>query len=255
MTKLQVLKIGGKVIDDKERLDELLTAFAKLQGSKVLIHGGGSKASQMEQQLGLTPKMVEGRRITDEHSIEVVTMVYAGLINKKIVAGLQKNGCNALGLSGADANVIQSAKRQVATIDYGFVGDVKMVNASFIESLLSQGITPVFSAISHDGSGQLLNTNADTIASDIAIAMVQAFDVSLLLAFEKNGVLDANNQVISHLNETSFQTLKQAGVIIDGMIPKLTNAFNALKKGVTEVMLTSAEYLVNKKLPFTKIVL
>ena len=255
MKKLEVVKIGGKVIDNEAQLVSVLEAFSKMNGPKILIHGGGSKASEMEKTLGLKPNMVEGRRITDENSIEVVTMVYAGLINKKIVAGLQGFGCNAIGLSGADGNVIQSEKRAISLIDYGFVGDVKQVNTGFINALLEVGLTPIFSAITHDGKGQLLNTNADTMASEIAQAMVKTYNVNLTLAFEKNGVLDANNRVIEKINEPEFIKLKEEKVIVDGMIPKLTNAFNALKNGVSEVRLTSAECLFNNNSSYTKVVI
>lgn len=255
MKKLEVAKIGGKVIDDKAQLDSVLEAFSKMEGPKILIHGGGSKASEMEKTIGLIPNMVEGRRITDERSIEVVTMVYAGLINKKIVAGLQGFGCNAMGLSGADGNAILSQKRPVNKIDYGFVGDVDFVNGEFIESLLSSGLTPVFSAITHDGKGQLLNTNADTMASAIAQEMSKIYTVQLTLAFEKNGVLDANGKVISQINETSFSQLKQEKIIVDGMIPKLTNAFDAIKNGVANVRLSSAENLIHSNSICTKVVL
>ncbi len=255
MKKLEILKIGGKVIDDKEKLTSVLAAFAAINTPKILIHGGGSKASKMEQKLGLIPNMVEGRRITDEYSIEVVIMVYAGLINKNIVAGLQGVGCNALGLSGADGNVILSEKRPVNKIDYGFVGDVTSVNSVFISSLIETRITPVFSAITHDGNGQLLNTNADTMASEIAVAMSGIYEVHLTLAFEKNGVLDAKGEVLAQINEASFNQLKKEGTVSDGMIPKLSNAFDALKNGVQEVKLTSAENLAGRNLPHTKIVI
>ncbi len=255
MKKLQILKIGGKVIDDEQQLSSVLKAFASFVGSKILVHGGGSKATKMEKKLGLKPNMVEGRRITDANALEVVTMVYAGLINKSIVAGLQGFGCNALGLSGADGNVIQCEKRPVNPIDYGFVGDVKTVNSAFITSLIEAGLTPVFSAITHDGKGQLLNTNADTMASEIAVAMSNQYEVELTLAFEKNGVLDSNGDVIEKITEVKFYELQREKVIIDGMIPKLSNAFYALNKGVKEVKLTAAEYLVNKKSSYTKVVI
>ncbi len=253
MQKLEIIKIGGKVIDDEAQLVSVLNAFAQIKGFKILVHGGGSKASEMEQKMGLTPNMVEGRRITDKNAIDVVIMVYAGLINKKIVAGLQGFGCNAIGLSGADGNAILSEKRAIKSIDYGFVGDVKQVNIEFINSLLETGLTPVFSAITHDGNGQLLNTNADTMASEIAQAMSKIYDVQLTMAFEKNGVLDAKGNVIKQIDEASFNQLKTEGIVIDGMIPKLTNAFDAIKNGVDKVRLTSAEYLMNKKLPYTNV--
>lgn len=245
MKQLEILKIGGQVIDDETQLTSVLEAFSKMGGPKILIHGGGSKASEMEQALGLTPNMVEGRRITDEQSIKIVTMVYAGLINKKIVAGLQGFGCNAIGLSGADGNVIKSVKRPVKSIDYGLVGDVDFVNSKFIESLLLAGLIPVFSAITHDGYGQLLNTNADTMASEIAQAMSTFYDVQLTLVFEKNGVLNANGELIEQIDEASFYQLKSEGTVHDGMIPKLTNAFDAIKNGVANVILSSAENLTN----------
>ena len=255
MKKLKVVKIGGKVIDNQEQLAAVLSAFAKMDGPKVLIHGGGSKASAMEKTLGQSPKMIEGRRITDAQSLEVVVMVYAGLINKNIVAGLQANKCNAIGLSGADGNAIQCKKRPINPIDYGFVGDVKSVDDTFISNLLEAGLTPVFSAITHDGNGQLLNTNADTMAAEIAASMSTQYEVELTLAFEKEGVLDAKGNVIEKITEVNFTQLKEEKVIIDGMIPKLSNAFDALKNGVQKVQLTSAEFLVNKELPFTKIIL
>ncbi len=255
MKTLEVLKIGGKVIDNKVQLASVLAAFAKINSPKILIHGGGSKASKMELSLGLKPTMVEGRRITDANSIEVVIMVYAGLINKKIVAGLQGLNCNAIGLSGADGNAILSEKRPVNPIDYGFVGDVKKVNIRFISSLIELGLTPVFSAITHDGNGQLLNTNADTMAAEIAQAMAANFKVNLTVAFEKNGVLNAEGKVLKQIDEACFNKLKRKGVVVDGMIPKLTNAFNALKNGVQEVKLTSAEYLINQELPYTQVML
>lgn len=255
MKTLEIVKIGGKVIDDEVQLETVLKSFAAMKGPKILIHGGGSKASKMEKELGLIPNMVEGRRVTDAKSIEVVTMVYAGLINKKIVAKLQGFGCNSIGLSGPDGNAILSQKRPVKTIDYGFVGDVKQVNSDFINFLLQPGLTPVFSAITHDGHGQLLNTNADTMASQISQAMANDYEVSLSLAFEKNGVLDAEGNVIKQIDEGTFNELKKEGTVIDGMIPKLTNAFDAIKNGVAKVKLTSADYIMNRKLPFTEVIL
>ena len=255
MKKLEVVKIGGKVIDDKYQLTSFLEVFSKIGGPKILIHGGGSKASAMEKALGLTPNMVEGRRITDEESIEVVTMVYAGLINKKVVAELQGFGCNAIGLSGVDGNAILSQKRSIGEIDYGFVGDITQVNTSIIIALMEAGLVPIFSAISHDGNGQLLNTNADTIASKIAQAMSKNYEVHLNLTFEKNGVLDKKGDVIEQIDEASFSLLKKDGVVIDGMIPKLFNAFDAIKNGVSGVKLTSAENLMNSNSTCTNVVL
>lgn len=255
MKKLTVLKIGGKVIDDVNHLNKVLKAFAGIPQPKILVHGGGSLASKMAKQLGLKPKMIEGRRITDHESLEVVTMVYAGLINKKIVATLQAAGCNALGLSGADANVIQAEKRHPEPIDYGFVGDITEINTSQLINFLANGLTPVLSAINHDGIGQLLNTNADTMAARIAVALSQDYEVELILAFEKPGVLDHENMLIHKIDFATFEKLKSEGVIIDGMIPKLTNAYYALQLGVKEVKLTSADYITDPEgIPFTRIV-
>ncbi|MCB0494535.1 MAG: acetylglutamate kinase [Cyclobacteriaceae bacterium] len=255
MKKLEVIKIGGKVIDQPEQLGKVLNAFSKIRGPKILIHGGGSKASEMERTLGLTPKMVDGRRVTSSEALEVVTMVYAGLINKTIVAQLQSFGCNALGLSGPDGNSILASKRPVNPIDFGFVGDVKQVNATFVETLLQSGITPVFSAITHDGKGQLLNTNADTMASVIASAFALIYEVHLTLAFEKEGVLDDSGNVIDKIDKNYFHTLVKNGTIKEGMIPKLTNAFNALTNGVKKVKLTSSENISNTNQVFTNVTL
>jgi acetylglutamate kinase len=252
--KLEVIKIGGRVIDN-DQLATVLSAFAKMEGPKILIHGGGSKASEMEKTLGLVPNMVEGRRVTDAESLEVVTMVYAGLINKKVVAGLQANGCNSIGLSGADGNVIYSQKRPINSIDYGFVGDVKSIDTKLIATLIEAGLTPVFSAITHDGSGQLLNTNADTMAAEIAVALSTLFEVELTLVFKKNGVLDAEGNVIKKITEVQFSQLKEQNVIVDGMIPKLSNAFYALKNGVKEARLASVDYLVERDSSYTKVVI
>jgi acetylglutamate kinase len=252
--KLEVIKIGGRVIDN-DQLATVLSAFAKMEGPKILIHGGGSKASEMEKTLGLVPNMVEGRRVTDAESLEVVAMVYAGLINKKVVAGLQANGCNSIGLSGADGNVIYSQKRPINSIDYGFVGDVKSIDTKLIATLIEAGLTPVFSAITHDGSGQLLNTNADTMAAEIAVALSTLFEVELTLVFEKNGVLDAEGNVIKKITEVQFSQLKEQNVIVDGMIPKLSNAFYALKNGVKEARLASVDYLVERDSSYTKVVI
>lgn len=255
MEHLEVIKIGGKVIDQPGQLEKVLQAFAHIQGPKILIHGGGSKASEMERTLGLKPTMVDGRRITSSDALEVVTMVYAGLINKTIVAKLQSFGCNAIGLSGPDGNSILSSKRPAKPIDFGFVGDVEKVNTSFIDIQLKSGLSPVFSAITHDGNGQLLNTNADTMASVIAGAFSGLYNVRLTLAFEKEGVLDASGNVLTTIDESSFQELAKNGTIKEGMIPKLTNAFDALKSGVKEVKLTSSDYLSNTTHLYTNVIL
>lgn len=254
MDKLTIVKIGGKVVDDPLELDEVLRAFARISGGKILVHGGGSQASRMEEAMGLVPKMVEGRRVTSKESLDIVTMVYAGLISKNIVADLQQHGTNSIGLSGADGNLILTRKRAVGAIDYGFVGDIESVNSEMLNNLLNLGLTPVISAITHDGKGQLLNTNADTTAAEIAKAMARTNEVELILAFEKPGVLDATGKIIPEIDQELFQTLMNKKVIVEGMIPKLTNAFAAIENGVKSVKLASSRYLVNTGLDFTKIV-
>jgi len=238
--KLNVVKIGGNVIDNSEALNAFLDEFAKMEAPKILIHGGGVLASNLSKKLGIEPKMIDGRRVTDEQTIDIVTMVYAGLINKKIVAALQAKGCNALGLSGADGNVIKAVKRPPVPIDYGFVGDIytENINAPLIATLLNAGICPVFSAINHDGSGNLLNTNADTMASSISVAMSNKYEVALHFNFEKKGVLsnpDDDDSVIDYINSEKYAELISSGIISGGMIPKLENAFKALKNGVKSV--------------------
>lgn len=245
-SKLRVLKIGGKVLENPLQLSALLAQFASWQEEKILIHGGGNKANELLEKLGIAPKMHEGRRITDEAALEVATMVYAGWTNKTVVSLLQSFNCNALGLSGADLNTIQAHKRQVKDIDYGFAGDIDQVNIQSIQALLRISATPVFCAITHDKKGQLLNTNADTIAATLAIALAQVYAVELILCFEKPGVLlnaENNGSVIPHLNMESYQQLKTQGVIFAGMIPKLDNAFKALAKGVDRIVIGGAERL------------
>lgn len=245
--EINVIKIGGNVIDHPEKSDEFLKMFAKFPGHKVLIHGGGILASRMGKSLGIEPNMINGRRITDKATLDVVTMTYAGLINKNIVARLQANGENALGLSGADGNSILSVKRPVKDIDYGYVGDVKKVNSELLESLLKIGVTPVFCAVTHDKSGQLLNTNADTIASEVATALAKNHVVNLYFCFDRAGVLmDEKNDasLIPLINEDIYSELMREKVIHSGMIPKLDNAFNALKSGVNHIWLGLPENLL-----------
>lgn len=240
--KLHILKIGGKLIEDPGRLNNVLANFSQLEGHKILVHGGGKRANQLCQQLSIEPKMIEGRRITDEPTLEIVTMVYAGLINKNIVSQLQALGCNAIGLSGADGNAILAHKRLVKTIDYGFAGDIDQVNEQTISGLVSIGLTPVFCAITHDGKGQLLNTNADTIAATIATALATKYEVHLKYCFEKNGVLrdpQDETSVITRLDPHRYQAYQNSGIINEGMIPKLDNAFGALSNGVSEVIIGS----------------
>jgi acetylglutamate kinase len=246
MDKLFVIKIGGNIIDDEAKLSAFLSSFATVREKKILVHGGGKLATRLAAQTGVRQQMIEGRRITDAETLKIVTMVYAGLINKTIVAGLQGAGCNAVGLSGADGNAILAHKRVVKEIDYGFAGDVDVVNGAFLRTLLEQQIAPVLAPITHNGNGQLLNTNADTIAQETARAMSQWYDVSLIYSFEKPGVLlDANDDssVISQITPASYGELKEKGLVFAGMIPKLDNAFAALQSGVRQVIIGKAEAL------------
>ena len=243
MQQLTIVKVGGKIVEDKELLASFLKDFVLIAGDKILIHGGGNSATAMAEKLGLRTKMVEGRRITDAEMLNVVTMVYAGLVNKNIVAQLQKLRIDAIGLTGADMNLILSEKRPVKTIDYGFVGDVKEVNASALLDLLKQNYLPVIAPLTHDGMGNLLNTNADTIAGEIAKALAFDCNVRLIYCFEKRGVLmnEADEEsVISSLDFELFQQYKNEGIIQGGMIPKLDNAFQAIASGVKEVIITQA---------------
>ncbi len=246
MEKLYVIKIGGNIIDNEEKLSSFLQSFAAIQSSKILVHGGGKLATKLAQQLGIEQQMIEGRRITDAETLKIVTMVYAGFINKNIVAQLQAQSCAVVGLCGADGNVIQSHKRVRSSIDYGFAGDVDAVNTDFLKNLLSQNISVVMAPITHDKKGQLLNTNADTIAQEIAQAMSHQYEVHLIYSFEKNGVLlNAENDAstIPSITHSYYQTLKENGTIFAGMIPKLDNAFAALQKGVSRVIIGKAENL------------
>jgi acetylglutamate kinase len=247
MEKLTLIKVGGKIVEEASTLKSLLEQFSKISGNKVLVHGGGRSATQVATQLGIETKMVEGRRITDEAMLKVVTMVYAGLVNKNIVAQLQANGINSLGLTGADINYMRSDKRKPNPIDYGFVGDVREVNTDILADLIARGIVPVLSPITHDGKGNLLNTNADTIAQEAAVALAKRFDVSLIYCFEKDGVLKDENDdssVIPLITKTDFEAYKADGTISGGMIPKLDNAFTAISKGVKEVVITSANHIL-----------
>lgn len=243
-----IIKVGGKIVEDPERLKQLLNDFAAFPGKKILVHGGGRSATKIASQLGIESKMVNGRRITDEAMLQVVTMVYGGLVNKTIVAGLQAKGINALGLTGADLDVIRSDKRPVKDIDYGYVGDVKQLNAMTLGHLLMQDIVPVLAPLTHDGQGQMLNTNADTIAGETAKALASLFNVTLIYCFEKKGVLlDENDDesVIPHLTEPLFREYTEKGIIQGGMIPKLENSFSAIHAGVKKVVITSASTFKN----------
>jgi acetylglutamate kinase len=234
--KVQVVKVGGQVAEDPVQLQALLKGFAAMEGPKVLVHGGGREATALAGKLGIPVQMVEGRRITDAATLEVVTMVYAGLVNKRLVSQLQALGVNAIGLCGADGALVRSHKRPpVNGIDYGFVGDVDGVNADLLASLLSSGFVPVVSPLTYDGKGSLLNTNADTIASTVATALAGQFDVTLTFCFDLDGVLDASGTVIPQIDAASFETLKTTGALTGGILPKITNALAAVKAGVGAV--------------------
>ncbi len=239
MKKLVIVKIGGKVIDDDLSLAQFLRDFASIEGDKILVHGGGKIASDIGEKLGIKPNMVEGRRITDGPTLELVTMVYGGLVNKRIVSGLQALDEDAIGLTGADGNILTAVKRPVGAIDYGFAGDISIgsVNVKRLSQLMANGMTPVLCALTHDGKGNLLNTNADTIAGIIASALANQYETRLIYCFEQKGVLsDFENQVvIEQLSKSTYDSLKSDGTINQGMIPKMDNAFNALDEGVKEV--------------------
>jgi acetylglutamate kinase len=242
--KLALIKVGGKIVEEPASLQRLLSDFAAIEGPKVLVHGGGRSATKLAATMGIETQMVNGRRITDAEMLKVVTMVYGGLVNKNIVAGLQARGINAVGLTGADMNVILSDKRPVKDIDYGFVGDVKQVDGERLTSLLNAGIVPVMAPLTHDGKGHILNTNADTIAGETAKALAPFFDVTLMFCFEKKGVLRDeadDDSVIANINRQQFAELVEQGVIQGGMIPKLENAFQAIDAGVKEVIITAAD--------------
>ncbi|MBO2009332.1 acetylglutamate kinase [Hymenobacter negativus] len=246
--ELHVFKIGGGIIDNEPDLQEFIRLFAEISGPKILVHGGGKGASEMMKHLGIAPQMVNGRRITDAATLELVTMFYAGKTNKHIVVALQSYGVNALGVSGADGNVIQAVKRPVREIDYGFVGDLSeaSVNTDLIHQFLTLGLTPVFCPINHDGHGQLLNTNADTIAASVAKALSKQYAVALHFCFEKRGVLtDVNDDasIIASITLADYASLKESGIIADGMLPKLENAFDALQFGVEKVIIEHALHI------------
>ena len=246
MEKLTLIKVGGKIVEEPDTLQALLRDFASIEGRKVLVHGGGRSATKLAEQLGIPSRMVNGRRITDADTLRVVTMVYGGLVNKNIVAGLQALGVDALGMTGADLNILRSDKRPVKDVDYGYVGDVKEVRGGMLARLIADGVVPVLAPLTHDGHGQLLNTNADTIAGEAAKALAPYFDVTLVYCFEKKGVLcDENDDesVIPQIDKSSFERLVSDGIVQGGMIPKLENAFSAISAGVKEVVITRADTL------------
>ncbi len=257
---INIIKVGGGVVEDKASLASLLDQFAAMEGRKVLVHGGGRLATSMAASLGIESKMVSGRRITDEKMLEVVTMVYGGLVNKNIVAGLQAKGVKAIGLTGADGDVIRSHKRPLKRVkmddgteqmvDFGFVGDVDKVDAQLLASLVESGIVPVVAPLTHDGEGHILNTNADTIASSVAQALAEHYEVTLTYCFEKAGVLrnaEDESSVIPFIDEEQFKQLTAEGVISGGMIPKLENAFEAIHKGVRQVVITHSDNIDGSK--------
>ncbi len=240
-----IIKIGGNIIDAPEKLTTFLEAFRAVEGDKILVHGGGKVATDIGLKLGIPPQYVDGRRITDAATLELVTMVYGGLINKKIVAQLQASGCNAIGLTGADGNIIHADKRPVKEVDYGYVGDVTEsgVNGALLHTLLQNDIIPVIAPLTHDGIGNMLNTNADTIARELAKALAKLMQVKLIYCFEKDGVLNKDGNVIPTITESDLDLLIAEGVVSAGMIPKLHNATSAVKAGVTEVVIGNAKYL------------
>ena len=245
MEQLFVIKIGGNVIDSEKNLSAFLDDVANIKGKKILIHGGGKIATRIGEQLGIAPNYTNGRRITDAATIDLVTMVYGGLVNKKIIAQLQAKGCNAIGLTGADANIIPAEKRPVKEIDYGFVGDVKenKINTAILTSLLENSLVPVFAPLTHDEKGQVLNTNADTIASSLAVALSEKYQVRLIYCFEKKGVLENvadDNSVITLITKDIYKYLLEQHKLFDGILPKIDNAFAAIDNGVQEVIIGDA---------------
>ena len=250
MEKLTVVKVGGAVVEDEEQLARLLNDFAAIEGNKVLVHGGGRRATKVAASLGIESKMVNGRRITDRDMLEVVTMVYGGLVNKNVVARLQANGVNALGLTGADMDVLRSRKRPVKDgIDFGYVGDVERADGKALQTLIGAGIVPVMAPLTHDGHGNILNTNADTIAGETAKALAPFYDVTLIYSFEKKGVLanpDDDDSVIPMITPADFERYKADGTVAGGMIPKLENAFAAIDAGVGRVIITLASAIDGK---------
>lgn len=250
MKTLNVIKIGGNVIDDESQLNDFIKSLAVLNEPFILVHGGGKLATDLANKLNIPQQLIEGRRVTDAETLKIATMVYAGYINKNIVAKLQNHNINSIGLSGADGNLITATKRIDEKINYGFVGDLSIenVNSNFLKLLLENGLTPVICAITHDNQGQLLNTNADTIASVLGSALATTFQVKLTYCFEKKGVLfnpEDNNSVIKNLNLETFQKLKEEGIINKGMVPKIKNAFDTLANGVEDVGITSVENFTN----------
>ena len=256
MKALKIIKIGGNIIDDDKALSDFIFEFSKIKGLKVLVHGGGKLASKLANQMGIEVKMTNGRRITDADTLDIATMVYAGKINKNIIVQLQAYNCNSVGFSGADGNSIVSIKRPVKAIDFGFVGDVVKVNTEVLNLLVNNNITPVFCALTHDTKGQLLNTNADTIASELAIGFAKNFEVELYYCFEKEGVLldvEDDDSVIENINTKTYQDLIEQGIIADGMLPKLNNCFHAIENKVSKICIGKPKMLFKSNSKFTTI--
>lgn len=246
--KLKVVKIGGKMIDDETKLNRILDAFAKIDDQKIFVHGGASQADDLLKNLGIEKVKIDGRRITDKATLDVCVMVYAGLLNKQLVADLSKRDVSALGMCGADLNSIECIKRPIEKVDYGFVGDYKAINDKAIKGLLDQGIALVYSAITHDNQGQLLNTNGDTIATMLAVSLSKYFEVELLYIFDRPGVVrfqDGEEQVISEINPSKFESMMSSGEIKDGLIPKLQNGFDALRNGIQSIRMGGAEVMTD----------
>lgn len=246
MNAVKVIKIGGKVIDDDQKLDQFLKQFVSIEGPKILVHGGGTMATKIGQGLGIKANLVDGRRITDSETLKIITMVYGGLVNKKVVAKLQALGQNSVGLSGADLNLIPAKKRNPKPVDFGWVGEVEQVHTSWISTFIDNGVVPVLAPLTHDGNGNMLNTNADTIASSVATALSHDFDAELIFCFEQAGVMNKTH-LIAEMNLLLYRHLKGIGVITDGMIPKLDLGFSALKKGVRAVSIRSFEHVQQSK--------
>ncbi|HHM21578.1 MAG TPA: acetylglutamate kinase [Bacteroidetes bacterium] len=247
MQPVTIVKIGGKILDNPSKLQQVLFSFSKIKGHKILIHGGGSKSKELSEKLGIAPQIVEDRHITDSRTLELVVMVYAGLVNKTVVGQLQSYGCDAIGLSGADGNSILAKKRKIGPVNFGFAGDIKKIYTPFITTLLNDGLTPVFCAITHNGKGQLLNTNADSIAAALATALTSDYEVTLQYCIEKNGVLpdpDDDHSVLATLTKKEYKKMKKNGLLSSELIPKLDNAFSAKKANVHKVFIGGAASII-----------
>ncbi|WP_459212165.1 acetylglutamate kinase [Aquimarina rhabdastrellae] len=255
MNNLKIIKIGGSLLDNESLLDSFLENFAALKTPKILVHGGGKLATDLSSKLQLESKMIEGRRVTDKATLDIVTMVYSGTINTNLVAQLQAKNCNAIGLSGVDGNTIVASKRPISKIDYGYVGDIQSIHHQWLIPLITNGLTPVFCPITHDTNGQLLNTNADTVAAELAIAFSTHYKVSLYYCIDKNGILEnvnAPNSVITTMNTERCQQLESTGTFTAGMLPKITNCFNSIAQGVAHVAIGNYEFPFDTAISHTK---